>query len=80
MPTIIIEGHKFRFYSSDGSEPPHMHVLRGENHAKIWLRPVAVEYNHGYSLRDLNHIVRLAHQHRARLLKVRYGYFGRQGP
>ena len=57
-----------------------MHVLRGENHAKIWLRPVAVEYNHGYSLRDLNHIVRLAHQHRARLLKVWHGYFGRQGP
>ena len=39
MPTVIIEGYKFRFYSSDINEPPHFHVIRGGNEAKIWLQP-----------------------------------------
>lgn len=34
MPTITIEGYKFRFYSSDINEPPHVHVIRDDNVAK----------------------------------------------
>ena len=45
MPTVIIDGYKFRFYSSDRAEPPHVHVLRGENVAKIWLSSFQIEYN-----------------------------------
>ena len=41
MPTVLIEGYKFRFYSSDIQEPPHVHVIRNENVAKIWLVPVS---------------------------------------
>ncbi len=48
MPTILIDGYRFRFYSSDIQEPPHVHVIRGENVAKIWIVPVSVEYNRGY--------------------------------
>jgi len=47
MPTVVIEGYKFRFYSSDIVEPPHVHVLRSENVAKIWLSPISIVYNHG---------------------------------
>lgn len=77
MPTILIEGFKFRFYSSDALEPPHVHVLQAENVAKIWLSPVGVEYNHGYNQRELNRIVKLAEDNRERLLEAWYGYFGR---
>jgi hypothetical protein len=77
MPTIVIEGYRFRFYSSDVAEPPHMHVLRGENVAKIWLTPISVEYNHGYNQRELNRILKLTEQDRDRLLDVWYDYFGR---
>ena len=77
MPTIVIEGYRFRFYSSDVAEPPHMHVLRGENVAKIWLTPISVEYNHGYNQRELNRILKLTEQNRDRLLDVWYDYFGR---
>ena len=49
MPTIKIERYKFRFYSSDVGEPPHVHVIDGDMMAKIWLRPVSVEYKHGYN-------------------------------
>ena len=75
MPTIVIEGHKFRFYSSDVQEPPHVHVLRGENVAKIWLVPVGVEHNHGYSQPELNRILRLTLQNQERLLEVWNDYF-----
>ena len=40
MPTLFIEGYKFRFYSSDVHEPPYVHVIHAENVAKIWLEPV----------------------------------------
>ena len=42
MPTIFIEGYKFRFYSSDIQEPPHVHVIHGDDVAKIWLVPVSL--------------------------------------
>lgn len=75
MPTIIIEGYKFRFYSSDIREPPHIHVIHDENVAKIWLVPISVEYNHGYNRAELNRILRLARQNQERLLKVWNDYF-----
>lgn len=77
MPTINIEGYKFRFYSSDRVEPPHVHVLRGENVAKLWLSSFQVEYNYGYNAAELNRIVRLAEQNRGRLLEAWYEHFGR---
>lgn len=77
MPTVVIEGYKFRFYSSDINEPPHFHVLRGEQEAKIWLQPVMVEYNRGYDRAELNHILRLARQHQVSLLEVWNDYFSR---
>jgi hypothetical protein len=75
VPTVLIEGYKFRFYSSDFSEPPHVHVLRGERQAKIWLAPIALVYNHGFNTSELNRILRLTDQNRARLLEVWHEYF-----
>jgi len=62
MPTIPIEGYKFRFYSSDVNGPPHVHVIRDDSVAKIWLQPVIVEYNHGYDRAELNRILKLTRQ------------------
>lgn len=75
MPTILIEGYKLRFYSSDGSEPPHVHAIKGGNEAKIWLQPVAIENNHGFNPAELNRIGRLIHRHRDRLLEGWNDYF-----
>ncbi len=76
MPTILIEGYKFRFYSSDRFEPPHAHVFRGEQEAKIWLQPVRVEYNRGYNGPELNRVLRLTEDHRTRLLEAWHAHFG----
>ena len=77
MPTIKIERYKFRFYSSDVGEPPHVHVIDGDMMAKIWLRPVSVEHNHGYNRAQLNYILKLTRENQARLLMNWNEYFAR---
>ncbi|MBI4771193.1 MAG: DUF4160 domain-containing protein [Chloroflexi bacterium] len=79
MPTVLIAGYKFRFYSSDRLEPPHVHVLRGSSRAKVWLTPVTLAASRGYNERELNTILNLATAHRDRLLEVWYDYFGAAG-
>jgi len=77
MPTIKIERYRFRFYSSDAGEPPHVHVIDGDKVAKIWLRPVSTEYNRGYNRAELNYILKLTRANQARLLENWNEYFNR---
>jgi len=75
MPTIRIAGYKFRFYSSDIFEPPHVHVIKGNKVAKIWLQPVSIQSNRGYRVVELNRILRLTHKHQTQLLEAWNDYF-----
>jgi hypothetical protein len=75
MPTIKIDGYKFRFYSSDILEPPHVHVIRAEKVAKVWLQPIEVESNHGYRESELNKVVRLINEHQTRFLEAWDAHF-----
>jgi hypothetical protein len=77
MPTIQIERYKFRFYSSDISEPPHVHVYDGNKEAKIWLQPIEVEYNRGYNAANLNYILKLTRKNQTKLLEAWNDYFAR---
>jgi hypothetical protein len=71
MPTVLRVGrYRFFFYSNEGSEPPHVHVKAEGDEAKFWLRPVALEWNHGFRGRDLNEIERLVVQHADVLLEA----------
>lgn len=41
MPTVLIDGpYTFIFFSSDGSEPLHIHVKRDRMIIKVWLDPL----------------------------------------
>jgi len=77
MPTIFINGYKFRFYSSDVNEPPHVHVIKAERVAKIWLKSLEVEYNSGYNKSELNRVSKLTEQNKAKLLEAWNEYFDR---
>lgn len=77
MPTIQVERYRFRFYSSDVGEPPHVHVIDAEKEAKIWLLPISVEYNRGYNAAELNYILKLTRQHQNHLLEIWNDYFTR---
>jgi hypothetical protein len=41
VPTLLqVEGYRFFFFSNEGTEPPHVHVERGDAYAKFWIEPV----------------------------------------
>jgi hypothetical protein len=77
MPTILIAGYKYRFYSSDVNEPPHVHVIRAERVAKIWLDSLEVEYNRGYNRPELNKIVKLTAVNQTKPIEAWHEHFNR---
>ena len=77
MPTLFIKGYKFRFYSSDVNEPPHVHVIKAERVAKIWLDSIELEHNRGYNKAELNKVLKMTEQNRAKLLEAWHEYFNR---
>ena len=63
MPLVFRhDGYRFFFYSNEGSprEPVHIHIRKGREEAKLWLRPVIkVAYNEGFDARTLRSLVEL---------------------
>lgn len=53
MPTVLrTQGFRPYFWSHEPNEPPHLHVDRGGATAKVWLEPVALASNIGYTARE----------------------------
>ncbi len=78
MPTIFTAGpYRFYFYSHEPHEPPHIHVQQDECVAKVWLTPVTLAANYGFTARELNGIVKQVKENRDLLLEAWHGYFGR---
>jgi hypothetical protein len=76
MPTVLRWGpYRFLFYSGDATEPPHVHVERGENSAKFWLSPVRLQSSGGFKPVEVRRIQRLVEQHREALLRSWDAYF-----
>ncbi|MFO1434198.1 MAG: DUF4160 domain-containing protein [Candidatus Competibacteraceae bacterium] len=77
MPTVLREGpYSFVFFSSDKSEPPHIHVKRDRQIAKFWLNPTLLVKNKGFKEHELNQITFLVSKHREILMEAWYEYFG----
>jgi hypothetical protein len=76
MPTVLRVGpYRFFFYSSDGSEPPHVHVERDQDTAKFWLSPVRLQKSGGFRRHELNRIQGIIEEHREVLLRSWDEYF-----
>ncbi|MCX7421284.1 MAG: DUF4160 domain-containing protein [Planctomycetia bacterium] len=68
MPTVLRDGpYSFVFFSSDRSEPPHIHVKRDRDIVKFWLLPIELACNHGFATAELNDIERLVLKHQQTL-------------
>ncbi len=77
MPTVLRSGpYRFYFFSHEANEPPHVHVDRDQLSAKLWLQPVALARNIGFSAHELNRILKLVEDHQQILLEAWHGYFG----
>jgi hypothetical protein len=76
MPTVLQDGpYSFIFFSSDQSEPPHIHVKRDRQIAKFWLTPVSLVKNRGFPQHEANRITHLVIKHQQTLLEAWHDYF-----
>jgi hypothetical protein len=77
MPTLLRwKGYRFFFYSADGWEPAHIHVVKDGKEVKLWLNDVSVAVNMGYSARELGEIIRKTRDERGVFMEAWNGYFG----
>ncbi|MFZ4558499.1 MAG: DUF4160 domain-containing protein [Pseudanabaena sp.] len=75
MPSKIINGFKFQFYSSDLGEPPHLHVVKAEKRAKIWLYSLEISWSRDFSPRELGQILEILSQNQQELTEWYNDFF-----
>lgn len=75
MPSRIVNGYKLQFYSADRQEPPHIHVVRAEKRAKVWLRDLSVAWSRNFSNRELNQVLDILWEHQQELTEWYHGFF-----
>lgn len=75
MPTIFeIFGLRFFFYSNEHS-PIHVHVVRGEDEAKIELDPeVKLVANHGLKAKDVRRALELVRLYKDEIIEAWHQY------
>ena len=77
MPTILtLDGFRFFFYSNEGTEPPHIHVEKGEGTSKYWLIPVKEAYSYNFSPRQKRKIYKIVNKRQGYFKQKWYEYFG----
>ena len=71
MPTVLRDGpYRVYFYSHEPNEPRHVHVDRGNLSAKVWLEPVELARNLGFSSHELRWIIRMIVANQVQLLEA----------
>ena len=76
MPTVLQIGpYSFVFFSSDRTEPFHIHVKGDRSVAKFWLSPVGLARNRGYPEHELRRIEQLVRDNRVLLTEAWHDYF-----
>jgi len=68
MPKVFDwNGYRFHFFANEGDplEPAHIHVRKGRDNAKFWLRPeVTVAYSRGFPSRVLSQLTHVIEERR----------------
>lgn len=76
MPTVLEIGpYRFVFFSSDQSEPVHIHVKRDLQVAKFWLNPITLAKNRGFKDHETNQITKLVEENLQILLEAWHYHF-----
>jgi len=71
MPTIFeLFGLRFFFFAGD-HEPIHVHVVKGQDNAKIEIEPeIRLIYNHGLTAQDIKRALTLAKMYKSEILET----------
>lgn len=77
MPTILrLDGFRFYFYSSDGHEPPHVHVEKGEGRGKYWIDPIREDYMRDFKAAEKRKASQIIEQFQEQFKQDWNEYFG----
>jgi hypothetical protein len=70
MPTVLkINGYRFKFFSNENNEPPHIHIIQGDGDAKYWLIPDCIEeYAYSFTIREKRDINKMITENRQFLI------------
>ena len=80
MPTVLRQGpYRLFFYSSDGTEPPHVHIEREHRVGKFWLAPVRMQSSGGFSRSEIRRIERIVEEHQGLLVESWNEFFNDRG-
>ena len=76
MPTVLRVGpYRLFFFAGDRVEPPHVHVERDANRAKVWLDPVRLQDSGGFPRGELARIILMVREHETAILRSWHDYF-----
>jgi hypothetical protein len=71
MPTVLRKnGFRFFFYSGDGKEPPHIHVIGRGGEMKIWLDPLVISKAYNLKAPDQKEVLSIAVENVKMLLEA----------
>lgn len=60
MPTILRKnGLRFFFYSREGSEPAHIHVIGRSGEMKVWLNPIEIAAFYRLAAKDQREVSKI---------------------
>ncbi len=78
MPTVLrIGSFRFRFYSDEGNEPPHIYIETPDGECKFWLEPIRLARNKGVTPKVIRDIEKLVFEHQSFLKEKYYEIHGR---
>jgi hypothetical protein len=78
MPTIVRkEGFRFFFYSNEGFEPCHIHVIGQGGEAKIWIPSCQLVWSHNLNASQLKQILSIIRENKEMLEEKWHEYFNR---
>ena len=74
MPKVRLDGHEFYFFSNEGTEPPHVHVMIDGVRLKFWLNDGSLATSRRHQLRigqhKVNRAINVIRQNSAALLEI----------
>lgn len=77
MPTVGREGpYRFFHFSNERGEPPHVHVQRDRQLAKVWLRPVRLAGATGFPAHELRRVIEIVEERAEEFLEKWHEHFG----
>jgi uncharacterized protein DUF4160 len=77
MPTVLRRnGFRFFFFSDEGSELPHIHVVRGDCVAKFWLVPIVLDDADDCKVPELARVEAIVTEHVEYFLERWHEFFG----